>query len=284
MSTALEVNASSIPPSETKICNSRPCATPQFIARFVIHFEEMSSMPLMYATFPPLEKKKWWLLLALLWLRPSSRLNHGTPRLRSKRGICKAEISCEVKCLWFLSGGFVFTLKRRAKRKWRSGRKWPRRRSCCPSRTNNWKSASRTSTRQREVSLFFSFLFLCSPHDVSQNRSVLNGCSLVIVKLDYSRPGFPTTAALELRDEPSRLAEERGEVVQAVPGWLAFQEPARIPQPFWAQPGGKTMRPNVFASISVDFQLRFIRAGLPKSPVLGSGHLVAGHTERGGKK
>lgn len=44
------------------------------------------------------------------------------------------------------------------------------------------------------------------------------------------------------------------------------------------------MRPNVFASISVDFQLRFIRAGLPKSPVLGSGHLVAGHTERGGKK
>lgn len=72
--------------------------------------------------------------------------------------------------------------------------------------------------RGLSLSFFFFFLFLCSPHDVSQNRSVLNGCSLVIVKLDYSRPRFPTTAALELRDEPSRLAEERGEVVQAVPG------------------------------------------------------------------
>lgn len=141
------------------------------------------------------------------------------------------------------SSGFDCTLRKRVKRKWKRGRSWPWRRCCRTSQKKNLRSTSTTSTPRRKVWLFF----LCFPHDslkisqIDEQSRLMEWVTAWQAEtwLFTARSWFPTTAVLELWDDTRKPAEERGEVVQRLPGWPALQKPTWHSQPLWAQSWGK---------------------------------------------
>lgn len=139
------------------------------------------------------------------------------------------------------SSGTGCTLRKKVKKMLKRGRSWPGKRCCSQSLTKNLRHTSMTSTPQRKVCLFSMLSTSQSQSKPNRWGEWVNGVGHLETWLFIARSWLPTATVLELWDDTREPAEERGEVVQRLPGGPALQKPTWHPQPLWAQSRGLSL-------------------------------------------